>query len=229
MKKKLEVIFEDNHLLVVNKPSLLATMGVAQGQDSLIAQSKEYLKQKYNKPGKVFLAVVSRLDSFVSGVIVFGRTSKAAARLNKQFADSLASKKYWAIVPSSACGQQESLSHWLCKDEANHRMMHTTAQHPGAKKAELNYRRLGEFEDKSLIEINLITGRKHQIRVQMSATRKAIVGDRKYGSRIPFRQGIALHSYQLQIEHPTLKQLQTYTQPPPDWWGVDKFLSGNSH
>ena len=225
MKNSIEVIFEDNHLLVLNKPALLATMGVEAGKDSLVVQAKSYLKNTYNKPGNVFLGVVSRLDSFVSGVIVMARTSKAAARLNEQFAKSQVEKKYWAIVPSRRCLDSESLEHWLIKDESQHRMVCTDPDTNGAKRAELRYRRLGEFQDHSLLEVELITGRKHQIRVQMSSTQKPIVGDRKYGSKAPFRKGIALHSYQLTIEHPTLKQRKTFTQAPPDWWNIGNFIS----
>ena len=224
MNEKLEVIFEDNHLLVVNKPPMLATMGVKAGIDSLVHRAKTYLRNKYNKPGNVYLGVVSRLDSFVSGVIVLAKTSKAAARLNQQFASSSSQKTYWAIVPSQKCLDNRSLRHWLIKDEANHRMMTTDSRSPGAKLAELNYHRLGEFEDKSLIEIELITGRKHQIRVQLSATGMAIIGDRKYGSKSTFKTGIALHSFQLTIEHPTRKESMVFQKEPPDWWQIERFI-----
>ncbi len=220
---ELDIIFEDNHLLVVNKPALLPTMGAERGRTSLLDLAKEHIGSKYGKPGNVYLGVVSRLDAFVSGVIVLARTSKAAARLNQQFANSWTEKKYIAIVPAERCQASADLEHWLLKDEANHRMMTVNRQQMGAKNAQLRYLRMGQFENLNLIEVNLLTGRKHQIRVQLAASGLPIAGDRKYGSRIPFQPGIALHSRSLTIEHPTLKTKMTFTSRPPDYWKLDRF------
>ena len=122
MPEPLQVIYEDNHLLVVNKPALLATMGVSTGETSLVSLAKAYLKQKYQKPGNVYLGVVSRLDSFVSGVTVLARTSKAAARLNEQFRNATVEKIYWAIVPNSLPSERGILKNWLVKDDRQRRL-----------------------------------------------------------------------------------------------------------
>lgn len=223
MPQELDIIFEDNHLLVVNKPALLPTMGAQPGRQSLLDIAKAYIASKHNKPGNVYLGVVSRLDAYVSGVIVLARTSKAAARLNRQFAGAHTEKKYLAIVPSERCLASGHLEHWLSKDEANHRMMTVNRQQQGAKNARLRYQRIAEFEYLSLLDIKLLTGRKHQIRVQLAASDLPIIGDRKYGSRIPFQPGIALHSRSLGIEHPTLKTEMTFTSEPPAYWKLDRF------
>lgn len=223
VKTELDIIYEDNHLLVLNKPALLPTMGVKPDQPSLINLAKAYLKQKYAKPGNVYLGVVSRLDAFVSGVVVFARTSKAAARLTKQFANRETSKFYYAIVPTRQCRKQEQLTHWLAKDEPNHRMMAVGKDTINAKKAQLKYTCLGENTDSCLLQIELLTGRKHQIRVQFASSNRPIIGDRKYGSKQPFRSGIALHSQSLTILHPTLKENFTFQHDPPKWWRIEQF------
>ena len=199
-------------------------MGVGSDQTSLVTIAKDYLKKKYDKPGNVYLGIVSRLDSFVSGVIVLARTSKAAARLNKQFANKQPTKKYWAIVPANQCGDSKTLEHWVTKDEPNHRMM-TVAEDSKykPKKAILTYNSIGEFQSQKLLEIKLLTGRKHQIRLQLSASGIPIVGDRKYGSPISFPKGIALHSQSLTIEHPTQNRQLTFSSQPPDYWNVHRF------
>lgn len=228
MKTEIDVIYEDNHLLVLNKPALLPTMGVKPDQPSLINLAKAYLKQKYAKPGNVYLGVVSRLDSFVSGVVVFARTSKSAARLTKQFSNGETSKLYYAIVPSFQCKSQDDLIHWLAKDESNHRMMTVSKDTTKAKRAHLKYECMGECRNHCLLRIELLTGRKHQIRVQLATTNRAIVGDRKYGSKEPFQSGIALHSYSLSIQHPTRKESLTFERNPPQWWRVERFLNSTN-
>ncbi len=210
-------------MLVLSKPALLATMGVNVDEDSLVKRAKQYLKEKYAKPGNVYLGVVSRLDSFVSGVVVLARTSKAAARLNRQFAGGLTKKNYLAIVPKGDGRKQGNLTDWISKNESRHRMQVVSKEVSDAKEARLSYRTIGEFQDLSLLEIDLHTGRKHQIRVQLSATNRPIVGDRKYGSSESFKKGIALHSFQLRIEHPTLKEKMLFESPPPAWWRLERF------
>lgn len=224
-----KILYEDNHLLVIDKPAPLATMGVAADQESLVTIAKQYLKHAYNKPGNVYLGVVSRLDSFVTGVIVFARTSKSAARLSAQFAERTTSKTYWAIVPtldSKTIGETWKLEHWVAKDEANHRMMtvaETGAKTKQAKLAKLNATKIAQAQDCDLLQIELLTGRKHQIRVQLSASGYPIVGDRKYGSRRPFSKGIALHSHLLSIEHPTKKEILQFQADPPSYWKMGRF------
>lgn len=233
---KLNVIFEDNHLLVIDKPPLLATMGSKAGQDSLYLQAKSYIKEKYNKPGNVFIGVVSRLDSFVSGTVVLARTSKAASRLSQQFRDGSVQKTYWAIIPGNnskvLTGQSIPRSGRLVdrvvKNEAQHRMIvlpKSSPAVPGEKEARLSYRTIGESNDQKLrlVEIELETGRKHQIRVQFSNANCAIIGDKKYDSNIPFERGIALHSRRLTVQHPTKKVLQSFESPVPDCWRVERF------
>lgn len=222
----LKVIFEDNHLLVVDKPALLATMGRKAGEDSLYLRAKAYIKEKYNKPGDVYIGIVSRLDSFVSGVVVLARTSKAASRLSKQFRDGSVEKKYWAIVPSNLPSPSGQLTDRLIKNESQHRMMalaENAAPVSGEKGASLHYMTIANYEKLSLVEIELETGRKHQIRVQFQNAGCPIVGDRKYDSERTFKRGIALHSRKLTIEHPTKKTAQSFHSEPPAWWKVDRF------
>ena len=223
MKQSLKVLFEDNHLLVLDKPALLPTMGVQEDQDSLLKQARSYIKQKYNKPGNVYLGVVSRIDSFVTGAVVFARTSKAAARLTRQFSQSQPEKKYLAIVPAKNCESDALLEHYVAKDEPNHRMMTVDSSHSAAKHARLEYKTIGEYGNDCLVEIRLMTGRKHQIRLQFSASGMPIVGDRKYGSKRPFVKGIALHSNRLTIEHPTSREPMTFTSQPPSYWSIERF------
>jgi len=228
---ELKVLFEDNHLLVIDKPPLLATMGVREGDDSLLEQARDYIRRKYDKPGKVYLGVVSRLDSFVSGVIVFARTSKAASRLTDQFRRRSVTKKYWAIVPANLPAPSGQLEDRLVKDEMKHRMVVIKKNAPavaGEKLARLRYQTIGQFSPQnagplSLLEIELETGRKHQIRVQLENVGCSIVGDQKYGSDAPFKRGIALHSRQLVIEHPTKKIVQSFQSEPPSWWMLERF------
>ncbi len=227
MASPLKILFEDNHLLVIDKPTLLPTMGVNEGDDSLVKQAKEYLRKKYNKPGKVYLGVVSRLDSFVSGVIVLARTSKSASRLSEQFRQRESQKLYLAIVPDlGPIPEQGRLDNRIAKNEAQHRMQILHDSSPsclGEKMAILNYRTVGRSGDRRLLEIQLETGRKHQIRVQLAGIGCPILGDQKYDSDLSFPFGIALHSLRLTLTHPTLKSLQSFQSAPPAFWKLDRF------
>jgi 23S rRNA pseudouridine1911/1915/1917 synthase len=214
----LQVLFEDNHLLVVNKPAGIATMGTTAGTTSMITLAKEYLRKKYNKPGNVYLGVVSRLDSLVSGVLIFARTSKAAARLSEQFRDHQTKKTYWCIVEGAPRPKAAELIHWMTKDESRQRMIICPKRSADAQEARLRYQTLREFSGETLLEVNLQTGRKHQIRVQLAAEGHPILGDKKYGSRKAFPAGIALHARELIIEHPTLKKPLTFISEPPRSW-----------
>jgi 23S rRNA pseudouridine1911/1915/1917 synthase len=222
----LKILFEDNHLLVIDKPPLLPTMGVREGDDSLVVQAREYIKEKYNKPGKVYLGVVSRLDAFVSGVIVLARTSKSASRLTEQFRNRSVEKTYWAIVPDRLPSRSGQLDDRLVKNESRHRMEAlplSAPAVPGEKSARLRYTTLGQHAGLRLIEVELETGRKHQIRVQLENAGCPIIGDKKYGSDLPFKRGIALHSRKLVIEHPTQKIPQSFQSDPPLWWNIGRF------
>lgn len=219
-----QVLYEDNHLLAVLKPAGLATMGVSEGKPSLLSSAKDYIKRRYQKPGNVYLGAMSRLDAPVSGLVLFARTSKAAARLTEQFRTRAVDKTYWAVVSGQPAGQQDCVD-WMIKDE-RHRKMHRTAEgRPGAQEARLSYRRLQRIRQYSLLEVSLETGRKHQIRVQLSARGTPIVGDRKYGSQEAFAAGIALHARRLRFTHPTLGEPLELVAPLPASWrkfGIDE-------
>jgi 23S rRNA pseudouridine1911/1915/1917 synthase len=214
----LDVLYEDNHLLVVNKSAGLATMGVTEDEPSVVRLAKEYLKQKYQKPGNVYLGVVSRLDALVSGVLVLARTSKAAARLSEQFRERETSKIDWAIVERLPRGSASELVHWMRKDERQQRMVVTAANASGAQEARLNFRPLQKLACGELLEIELLTGRKHQIRLQLATGGAPILGDRKYGSEKQFPHGIALHARRLTIAHPTTKEELEFIAPLPVTW-----------
>ncbi|MEM9942549.1 MAG: RluA family pseudouridine synthase [Planctomycetota bacterium] len=221
----LKVLFEDNHLLVVNKPALLPTMGVADGDESLHSLACAYLKDKYQKRGNVYLGIVHRIDSFVSGTIVLARTSKAASRLSDQFRRRTVDKKYWAIVPDH-CPDEGQLTDHLAKNETRKRMEVVTQGNPkfkASKEAKLSFRTLGKHSGFKLIEVVLETGRKHQIRVQFENLGCPIIGDRKYGSELKFAKGIALHSNTMTLVHPTKKVIQSFQSNPPEWWNLRRF------
>src|SRR4051812_46366648 len=239
----LDVLYEDNHLLAVNKPAMLPTMGVADDRPSLLTVAKEYIRGKYNKPGNVYLGIVSRLDAPVTGVVLLARTSKAAGRLSKLFRERDVEKVYWAVVEAPVEPREGRLVDFLRKDE-RHRRMHVASEHaPGAQRAELRYRVLvadeetgrgGEGENKisirspslpfslspslALLEVRPLTGRKHQIRLQLAHAGIPIWGDRKYGSSRPFGAGIALHSRRLVIKHPVSKMQLEIEAPLPATW-----------
>jgi 23S rRNA pseudouridine1911/1915/1917 synthase len=214
----LDVLYEDNHLLVVNKPAMLPTMGVAEDRPSLLAAAKEYVRKKYSKPGNVYLGIVSRLDAPVTGVVLLARTSKAAGRLSAQFRERDVKKFYWALVERPIGPTEVKLIDFLRKDE-RHRKMHVTGPNaPDAQRAELTYHVLTSENSLSLLEVRPLTGRKHQIRLQLSHAGMPIVGDRKYGSTRPFGAGIALHSRRLVIEHPVSKMQLEFEAPLPASW-----------
>src|SRR5262245_31691337 len=162
---QLDVLYEDNHLLVVVKPSGLATQGVAEGTPSVVTRAKDYLKKKHRKPGNVYLGVVSRLDSTVSGVLVLARTSKAADRLTKQFQCGQVEKVYWALVERAPADAEGELSHWLLKNDRERRMQVVKPRSRGAQHARLGYRTIRSEKLGTLLEVRLHTGRKHQIQI----------------------------------------------------------------
>jgi 23S rRNA pseudouridine1911/1915/1917 synthase len=222
-KPPLEVLYEDNHLLVINKPAGLATQGVADGTASVLTRAKEYIKRKYKKPRNVYLGVVSRLDSTVSGALVLARTSKAADRLTKQFQSHEVEKVYWALVERPPNPAEAELSHWLLKNDRQRRMDVVPPRSRGAQHARLNYRTLSHQQRGTLVEVRLLTGRKHQIRLQLATIHCPILGDRKYGSRQPLiAEGIALHCVRLAFEHPTTNERLEFAVPPPKSWGLDR-------
>jgi 23S rRNA pseudouridine1911/1915/1917 synthase len=214
----LVVLYEDNHLLALVKPPGLATMGVAGGKPTLLSLAKEYLKRRYHKPGNVYLGVVSRLDAPVTGVLLLARTSKAARRLTEQFRSGAVEKTYWAVVEGAVRPPAGAYVDWVRHDE-RHRRMHVARKGmDGVQEARLVYRTLQPLEGVSLVEVELQTGRKHQIRLQFSAHGHPVVGDRKYGSHREFTAGIALHARRLVVSHPTSGQRLELVAPLPNAW-----------
>ncbi len=220
----LEILYEDNHLLVVNKPAGLPTMGVPEGTPTLLALAKDYIKHRYGKPGNVYLGVMSRLDAPVTGVVLLARTSKAAARMTAQFHAHTVQKLYWALVETPILPPSGSYTDWLVHDERHRRVRIAVAGQPGAKEARLDYRQLSgtvPFDRAGrvwLVEVAPETGRKHQIRVQMAHHGHPLLGDRKYGSGRTFAAGIALHARRLAIAHPVGGQPLSFEASLPRSW-----------
>ncbi len=215
---QLKVLFEDNHVLAVAKPAGLPTMGAAAGEPSLIKQAKRYIKERYSKPGNVYLGVVSRLDEPVSGVVVFARTSKSAARLSEQFRSRAVEKVYWAVVEGNVGPSTGEWVDWMAKDERQRRMIIANEGTPEAQEARLVYAVLRRVGGDSFVEVRPVTGRKHQIRLQFAAHGAPIVGDSKYGSRQRLAAGIALHARSLAFDHPISKQRIVLETAPPAYW-----------
>lgn len=215
---RLEILYEDNHVLAVNKPCGLLTMGDRTGAPTLLERAKAYLKQAYQKPGEVFLGVVHRIDRPVSGVVLFARTSKAAARLSAQFREHTIQKTYLAWVEGRSIPPAGTLCHWLKKDRAKNLVTVAAPQSPGALECLLDYRKVNAAGPRSLLEISPHTGRSHQIRVQLSAARWPILGDAKYGATHSWPSGIALHARSIAFDHPTKHELITVEAAPPDIW-----------
>jgi 23S rRNA pseudouridine1911/1915/1917 synthase len=214
----LEILYEDNHLLVVNKPAGLPTMGTPAGRPTLLSLAKLYVKDRYQKPGNVYLGVMSRLDAPVTGVVLLARTSKSAARLTEQFRGRSVEKTYWAVVEGILSAASGTLVDWLGHDDRHRRMHVVGATFSGAREARLSFRRLRRTGQNSWIEVELETGRKHQIRLQLANHGHPIVGDRKYGSRQPFPLGIALHARRLAISHPISAERLSFEAPLPKTW-----------
>jgi 23S rRNA pseudouridine1911/1915/1917 synthase len=220
-----QILYEDNHVLAVNKPALLATMGVSEDRPSLLNAAREYIRTTYNKPGNVYVGVVSRLDAPVTGLVLLAKTSKAAARLSEAFRLRRVNKTYLAAVEGAPTPASGVLEHYLRKDE-RHRKVHATSQAcPDAQLARLEYRVLSRGDNLALVEVNPETGRKHQIRVQLAKIGHPIVGDRKYGSTAPFSAGIALHSFRLELEHPVRREPLRIEAPLPGAWRSHREIS----
>lgn len=212
------VLFEDNHLLIVDKQADWVVQGAQEDQASLLESAKDYLKQRYRKPGRVFLGVVSRLDAPVTGVVPFARTSKAAARLSEQFRNRIPDKQYFALVEGEPPLSEARLEHYLVRGPDSPVTLVANASAPGAQRAILDYRCLGVHGNRRLLEVQLVTGRKHQIRCQLAANGTPIVGDRLYGAHETFPRGIALHCGCLTLAHPTLQTSLTVRAAVPSYW-----------
>jgi 23S rRNA pseudouridine1911/1915/1917 synthase len=216
----IDILFEDNHCLAVNKPAKLLTMGDETGEPTLLEQAKQYLKQKYNKPGDVFLGVVHRLDRPTSGVVLFARTSKAAGRLSDQLRRQAMTKTYLALVEGVPEQESGTLSHWLLKNRETNVVKVVKPETPQSQHAELSYRTIKQTGGRSLLEVIPKTGRSHQIRVQLAELGTPIVGDKKYGSPTKLGGRICLHASRLEFEHPTRKEPVKVEAPLPDYFSV---------
>ena len=202
-KNNLQVLFEDNHIIAINKRCGDIVQGDKTGDKPLSEIIKSFLKTKYSKPGNVFLGIPHRLDRPTSGVVIFAKTSKSLSRLNKIFKDSKVQKYYWAVTKNKPEKQEDTLIHWLRKNEKTNKSTYFKKETVKAKKAVLHYRVLKKLERYFIIEIELVTGRHHQIRCQLSAIGCPVRGDLKYGyDRSNNDGGIDLHAKKIIFEHP---------------------------
>jgi 23S rRNA pseudouridine1911/1915/1917 synthase len=216
-KDNLQILHEDNHIIVVNKRVGDIVQGDKTGDKPLSDVVKEYIKEKYNKPGEVFLGVVHRLDRPTTGIVVFARTSKALTRLNEMFSNRTTQKTYWAVVKNKPPKTEDILVHFLKRNEKNNTSKAHLKEVPDSKKASLDYKVIKTLDNYFVLEINLHTGRHHQIRAQLSAVGCPIKGDLKYGfDRSNPDGGIHLHARQLMITHPVTKESLVLTAPTPN-------------
>lgn len=213
---ELDILFADNHVLVINKQAGVLAQPDITGAPDILSLAKQYIKETYHKPGRVYLGLVHRLDRVASGVMVLARTSKAASRLSACFREHMALKKYLAIVHGRCSGSGTYEDFILKRDRA---VSIVSARHPKARPASLVWEALAQQADTTLLSIELKTGRPHQIRIQLAQRGFPILGDRQYGSTRKFvGDGIALHCYMLGITHPVSRQFMVWTAPPPMSW-----------
>ncbi len=212
----MEILFEDNHLIAINKKPSEIVQGDKTGDTPLSDFVKQYIKEKYKKPGEVFLGVTHRIDRPVSGVVIFARTSKALARINEMFREKEIKKTYWAVVKNKPKTNSGTLVHYLIKNEQTNKSRAYEKEMPDALKSELDYKIIFSSDNYHLLEINPRTGRHHQIRVQLAAVGSPIKGDFKYG----FKRGnedasIHLHARKVELIHPVSKESITIIANPP--------------
>ncbi|MGI9532736.1 RluA family pseudouridine synthase [Lutimonas sp.] len=215
-KDNLQVLFEDNHLIIVNKKVGDIVQGDKTGDTPLSDIVKAYIAQKYKKPGKVFLGVVHRLDRPTTGVVIFAKTSKALERMNKMLREKTVEKTYWALVEGTPKKNADNLTHYLRKNPKNNKSTAYSKETKDSKKAVLQYKLLLSLDNFSLLEVNLETGRHHQIRCQLSMNGNSIKGDLKYGSKRSNKNGgIHLHARKIQFMHPVKKEEILVLAPLP--------------
>ena len=221
------VVYEDNHLIIINKSASEIVQGDKTGDTPLSETVKQYLKEKYNKPGNVFIGVTHRLDRPVSGLVIFAKTSKALPRLNEMFKSSEVKKTYWAIVKNAPTEPEGELVHYLVRNEKQNKSYAYDKEVPNSKRAVLNYRLIGLSENYFLLEIDLKTGRHHQIRCQLAKIGCTIKGDLKYGApRSNPDASICLHARHVDFIHPVSKELISVDAPVPEgnlWNGFKLF------
>lgn len=218
-----KILFEDNHLIIINKQSGEIVQGDKTGDVPLLDDVKKYIKIKYNKPGDVFLGCIHRLDRPVSGIVMFAKTSKALARMNELFKERLITKKYWAIVKNKPPDSEGVLTHYLIKDSAKNKSFAYDTEKKGTSKAVLDYKLIAKSDSFYLLEINLHTGRHHQIRAQLATINCIIKGDVKYGyQRANDNGSINLHAVYAGFVHPVTKAKVEIKAPLPEekTWGL---------
>ena len=212
-----EVLYEDNHIIAVNKKASDIVQGDKTGDKPLAEYVKDYIKKRYNKPGEVFLGVVHRLDRPVSGVILFARTSKALSRLNEMFREKKVQKTYWAIVKNKPQNTNDTLVHYLLKNNAKNKSKAFNREKNNALRSELSYELIHSLENYHLLEVSPKTGRHHQIRVQLAKIGCPIKGDIKYGfDRTNKDKSIHLHARKIDFIHPVKKEIISITAPTPN-------------
>lgn len=216
--ENVDVLYEDNHVIGINKRVGDIVQGDKTGDTPLSEHLKAYLKKKYNKPSEAYLGVVHRLDRPTTGVVLFAKTSKALSRLNAMFADKAqVQKTYWALVDAIPPATEGTLTHWLVRNEKQNKSVAHNKEVQQSKKAVLHYKLLKSFDHYHLLEIDLITGRHHQIRAQLAAIGLHIKGDLKYGAKRSNPDGgICLHAYKLTFKHPVKKEVITI-EAAPNW------------
>lgn len=230
MEKELEVLFEDNHIIVVNKPQNIPSQADDSKDEDMLNIIKSHIKVNENKPGNVFLGLVHRLDRPTGGVMVFAKTSKAAKRLCEQFKTEDVHKTYFAVVVGSPKEKSKHLVHYLKKDTRENKVVVVPQFTDGAKEAILNYEVLDSTDGYSLVKIDLITGRSHQARVQMKTIGTPIFGDQKYGGEKMPKANLNLYAVQLVFDHPVTKEKMRFIVYPPEgasmWklFNIEKYL-----
>ncbi len=212
----MEILYEDNHIIIVNKAAGEIVQGDKTGDEPLSETLKRFIKERDSKPGQVFMGVVHRLDRPVSGVVVFAKTSKALARLNAMFAKGDVHKTYWAVSRNKPPKEADTLVHYISSVERNNKSYASPTPKEGAKEARLKYRLIASTERYNLLEVNLMTGRKHQIRVQLSSIGCPVKGDLKYGDKRSNPDGsISLHARHINFVHPVSQKVIDVTAPVP--------------
>ncbi|HBQ57948.1 RluA family pseudouridine synthase [Petrimonas sulfuriphila] len=224
------VLYEDNHLVVVNKAPGEIVQGDKTGDKPLSEEVKEYLKVKYNKPGNVFCGVTHRLDRPTSGIVVFAKTSKALSRLNAMFKNNEIDKTYWAVVKKLPEKTEATLTHYLIKNERTNKSTAYDVEKPNTKKSVLHYKVIGQSQNYNLLEVDLETGRHHQIRCQLSKIGSPIKGDLKYGAERSNPDGsISLHARKIAFIHPVSKEKIELVAPTPDDVLWNALINTNVH
>jgi len=229
----MEVVYEDNHIIIVNKAPGEIVQGDKTGDKPLCEQVKEWIKEKYAKPGNVFCGVAHRLDRPVAGLVVFAKTSKALSRLNEMFRNGDVNKTYWAISRNCPPKEEDTLTHYITSVEKSNKSFTSLTPKEGAKEARLNYKVIARGDNYCLIEVHLLTGRKHQIRAQLSAIGCPVKGDLKYGDKRSNPDGgISLLARRISFVHPVSKKLINVSAPVPNdnlWHALESQVNQNNN